>query len=84
MPSLHFAWSLWCALALYPVLKSRTTKLLICLYPAATTFSVIVTANHYWIDILGGVVCLGLGFYIAKILMSSKMQVMPSSFQRNT
>ena len=84
MPSLHFAWSLWCALALYPVLKSRTTKLLICLYPAATTFSVIVTANHYWIDILGGVVCLGLGFYITKILMSSKMQVIPSSFQRNT
>ena len=84
MPSLHFAWSLWCALALYPVLKSRTTKLLICLYPAATTFSVIVTANHYWIDILGGVVCLGLGFYITKILMSSKIQVIPSSFQRNT
>ena len=84
MPSLHFAWSLWCAIALYPILKSRRLKLLICLYPAATTFSVIVTANHYWVDVLGGVMSLGLGFYITEILMSSKIRLMPSSFRRNT
>ena len=84
MPSLHFAWSLWCAIALYPILKSRRLKLLICLYPAATTFSVIVTANHYWVDVLGGVVSLGLGFYITEILMSSKIRLLPSSFRRNT
>jgi len=84
MPSLHFAWSLWCAIALYPILKSRRLKLLICLYPAATTFSVIVTANHYWVDVLGGVMSLGLGFYITEILMSSKIRLLPSSFRRNT
>jgi len=84
MPSLHFAWSFWCALALYPILKSRKTKILISIYPVATTFSVIVTANHYWLDFVGGFVCLGVGFYATRILMSSKLHLLPSSFLRNT
>ena len=84
MPSLHFAWSFWCALALYPILKSRKTKILISIYPVATTFSVIVTANHYWLDLVGGFVCLGFGFYATRILMSSKLHLLPSSFRRNT
>ena len=84
MPSLHFAWAFWCTLALYPILKSQKTKLLISMYPLATTFSVIVTANHYWIDIVGGFVCLGFGFYATRILMSSKLHLIPSSFRRNT
>ena len=84
MPSLHFAWSFWCTLALYPILKSRKTKALICIYPVATTFSVIITANHYWVDIVGGFVCLGIGFYATKILMSSKLHLLPSFFRRNT
>ena len=84
MPSLHFAWSFWCALALYPILKSRKTKFLISIYPVATTFSVIVTANHYWLDLVGGFVCLWVGFYATRILMSSKLHLLPSSFRRNT
>ncbi len=84
MPSLHFAWSFWCTLALYPILKSQKTKILISIYPLATTFSVIVTANHYWVDLVGGFVCLGFGFYATRILMSSKLHLMPSSFRRNT
>ena len=84
MPSLHFAWAFWCTLALYPILKSQKTKILISIYPLATTFSVIVTANHYWVDIVGGFVCLGFGFYATRILMSSKLHLIPSSFRRNT
>ena len=84
MPSLHFAWAFWCTLALYPILKSQKIKILISIYPLATTFSVIVTANHYWVDIVGGFVCLGFGFYATRILMSSKLHLIPSSFRRNT
>ena len=29
MPSLHFGWSMWCCLALYPVLRNRLGKVLI-------------------------------------------------------
>jgi hypothetical protein len=28
----------------------------------------VVTANHYWIDGLGGLVCLGVGYALARIL----------------
>ena len=68
MPSLHFSWSFWCCVSLYPVLKKKWSKLLIFIYPVATLFSVVVTGNHYWIDAVGGIICLFCGFYIMKVL----------------
>ena len=32
------------------------------LYPVATLFCVVVTANHYFLDGVGGLVLLGLGY----------------------
>ena len=84
MPSLHFAWSLWCAIALYPILKNQTAKFLICIYPIATTFSVIVTGNHYWIDVIGGVICLMCGFYAMKFMNFFQLPPLPAFFQRKT
>lgn len=62
MPSLHFAWSMWCLLALYPVLRNRIGKVAIFLYPWATTFAIVVTANHYVIDAVGGALVLAFGY----------------------
>jgi hypothetical protein len=70
MPSLHFAWSLWCALVLYPVLRRRWTKALAALYPALTLFAIVVTANHYWLDAAGGAACLGLGYLLGSFVTS--------------
>ena len=67
MPSLHFAWSMWCATALFPVLRHKGTKALAVLYPACTLFAIVVTANHYILDAAGGAVCLGIGWDIAGI-----------------
>ncbi|MBV9285753.1 MAG: phosphatase PAP2 family protein [Acidimicrobiia bacterium] len=64
MPSLHFAWSLWCALTMTPVLRRWWTKALAMLYPACTLFAIVVTANHYILDAAGGAVCLGIGYLI--------------------
>jgi hypothetical protein len=61
MPSLHFAWSTWSALVLYPMLHRRWAKVLIVLYPAITLFAIVVTANHYWLDAAGGAFVLGVG-----------------------
>ncbi|MEC7915631.1 MAG: phosphatase PAP2 family protein [Actinomycetota bacterium] len=75
MPSLHLAWAAWCALALIPVLKSRWTRGAMWGYPIATSFSIVITANHYWIDGLAGLLVLGLGIqsssWIWKIRRSS-------------
>ena len=65
MPSMHIGWSTWCALVLLPLARRRWTKVLAALYPVLTLFCIIVTANHYWIDGLGGLLCLGAGYLIA-------------------
>jgi hypothetical protein len=61
MPSLHFAWSAWSTLVLYPMLRRPWAKLLAAAYPAATTFAIVVTGNHFWLDAAGGALVLGVG-----------------------
>ncbi len=68
MPSLHFAWSLWCALALSPALRRRTGKVVLWCYPALTLLCIVVTGNHYLIDALGGAVTLGAGYLGARLI----------------
>ena len=69
MPSLHIAWALWCAIALTPVARSTLVRAAIIAYPALTLFAVVVTANHYWIDGLGGVVVLAMGLIGARYMV---------------
>ena len=61
MPSLHVAWATWCALAIWPLLRHRWSRGLFIAYPFVTLFAVVVTANHYWLDGLGGLIALALG-----------------------
>ena len=65
MPSMHIGWSTWCALVLAPMVRRRWLKTLVIAYPLATLFDIIVTANHYWIDGLGGLACLASGYAVA-------------------
>lgn len=66
MPSLHFAWSSFCFLVFWPACKRWWTKTLIALYPIATLFAIVVTANHYVLDAVGGAVVLGVGILLAR------------------
>ena len=68
MPSLHFAWSLWCVFVLSPALRRRWARMLLIAYPGLTLFAVVVTANHYFLDALGGVAVLALGYWLARAL----------------
>jgi hypothetical protein len=61
MPSLHIGWSTWCALAVWPLLAARWAKALVLLYPLATLFCIVVTANHFWLDGVGGLAVFGVG-----------------------
>ena len=61
MPSLHFAWSSWCALVLIPRARSLWVKVLAAAYPWLTLFAIVVTANHYWLDAAGGALILAIG-----------------------
>ena len=64
MPSLHIGWSTWCAIAVWPLLRRRWTKGLVLIYPAATLFGIVVTANHFWLDGVGGIVVFAVGALI--------------------
>lgn len=67
MPSMHIGWSLWVAFVLFPMVRRRWTRVLVVAYPMATLFDIMVTANHYWIDGLGGAACLATGYLLARI-----------------
>lgn len=64
MPSMHIGWSTWCAVAVWPLLRRRWHRIVVIGYPLATMFCIVVTANHYWIDGVGGLACFGAGTYI--------------------
>jgi len=61
MPSLHFAWSMWSTLVLCTVLTRAWSKAVVVLYPVATVFAIVVTANHFVLDAAGGALVLGVG-----------------------
>jgi len=67
MPSLHFAWSLWCACALVPVLRRNWTKALAVLYPVLTLLAIVITGNHFVLDAVGGAIVLGAGVAFAAV-----------------
>lgn len=67
MPSLHFGWSTWCAIAFVLVIGKGRARWFAFLYPAATLFCILVTANHYWLDAFFGGIALTGGFGLAKL-----------------
>lgn len=54
MPSVHVAWAVWCALAVYPVARHRVVRALAIGYPVLTTLVVVSTGNHYVLDVIAG------------------------------
>jgi hypothetical protein len=67
MPSVHCAWALWCACALVPRLKRVWAKVLAATYPVLTVTVIVVTANHYVLDAVGGFFVLGVGYVLARL-----------------
>jgi membrane-associated phospholipid phosphatase len=55
MPSLHLAWATWTAAVALTLLAGRRWRGLVLLYPAATAVAVVVTGNHYVLDVVAGV-----------------------------
>src|SRR5215217_7528408 len=60
MPSMHVAWSAVAGALLAVAIGRRWARALAVLHPAAMAFAVVVTGNHYVLDVLGGLLVLGL------------------------
>jgi PAP2 superfamily len=68
MPSLHTGWSTWCAVSVMPSVRPWWGKVALLIYPAATVYCIVITANHYFLDAVGGLVTLGLSYLLARPL----------------
>jgi hypothetical protein len=68
MPSLHIAWALWCGIVIFRCASRTWVRALGLCYPVGTLFVIIGTANHYFIDALGGVAVIVLGFAVQWLL----------------
>jgi PAP2 superfamily len=77
MPSLHIAWAVWCMAAVLPLVRRTWVRWAFVTYPFVTLFAVVVTANHYWLDGVGGVVVLGVGYAMAVRLERLPWQRLP-------
>jgi membrane-associated phospholipid phosphatase len=60
MPSLHAADALIIGVGLALVVRSRWLKALWLMWPLWVWFSVLATGNHFWLDILGGIIVAGI------------------------
>jgi hypothetical protein len=63
MPSVHVGWAVLVAVAVITTVRTRWRWLAL-LYPAMTTLTVVVTANHFWADGIVAAALLGLALLV--------------------
>ncbi|MFF9347372.1 phosphatase PAP2 family protein [Streptomyces sp. NPDC014734] len=77
MPSLHFGWSLWCGVVIVMLARRPWMKALGLLHPLFTVTAIIVTANHWVLDALGGATVVALGFGLTYLLAGPRRVRVP-------
>lgn len=62
LPSLHIGYALFVSLGIYLLTTNRLARVLAGVYPVVVLAAIIITGNHYLIDVVGGVIVLGVAF----------------------
>ncbi|MFR9722380.1 phosphatase PAP2 family protein [Streptomyces sp. MS19] len=65
MPSMHIGWSTWCGITIAVLARPLWVKVLGALYPVLTLLVIVATANHFWMDAVGGLACLAFGYLVS-------------------
>jgi hypothetical protein len=68
MPSLHCGWAFWGMGALLPRVRTWWMRCLAVAYPIATTFVVVATGNHYFLDAVGGAAIFAVAYALARLV----------------
>ena len=74
MPSLHFGWALWCGTLLWSFARNPFVRALSVIYPAMTLLAIVVTANHYCLDAVGGAVIFFTASYTLRFLNNRSLR----------
>ncbi|MFJ2512104.1 phosphatase PAP2 family protein [Streptomyces griseoviridis] len=83
MPSMHIGWSLWCGLTIFALASVPWARVLGLLYPAVTLLVIVATANHFWLDAVGGVLCLAFGFAVSRLWYGTLPYRLPRTVPEN-
>jgi len=67
MPSLHVAWALWCAVALWSIRRDVVSRTIAVGYAVMTAVVVMATANHYFLDVAAGVATTAVSVGVATV-----------------
>lgn len=67
MPSLHAADALIVGVALFALVRRPVPRSLFLLYPLWVWFSLVATANHFWLDVVAGIVLAAIGAAVASL-----------------
>jgi hypothetical protein len=76
MPSLHFSWAVIVAWGLWRFSTSRWRYLGV-VHPILTLGAIVLTANHYWIDALIGLVLVPIGIAADRVLPRWQRRKLP-------
>ncbi len=68
MPSLHVAWAVWAGVALWPVTRRRWLRVALGTYVGAMVGAVLVTANHWTLDVLGAFAAVWLATALVRVV----------------
>ncbi|GGP97874.1 inositol phosphorylceramide synthase [Streptomyces mutabilis] len=77
MPSMHIGWSVWCGLTIFALASVPWVRVLGLVYPVLTLVVIVATANHFWLDAVGGVLCLGFGYGVAFVWYGALPHALP-------
>ena len=78
MPSMHCAWALWAGLCLFFLAKNRVLRTFGVLYPIWTVFVVTGTGNHFLLDAIAGISCVGVSALVVRRLYGRHPWAPPS------
>ncbi|WP_318218295.1 phosphatase PAP2 family protein [Streptomyces sp. SCL15-6] len=77
MPSMHIGWSVWCGLTIFALASVPWVRVLGLVYPVLTLVVIVATANHFWLDAVGGVLCLAFGYAVARVWYGTLPYALP-------
>jgi PAP2 superfamily len=67
MPSLHIAWAVWCTIALWRLSARAWVRIAAAIYPCLTAAAVLLTGNHFVLDILAGALVMAVAVAIVEL-----------------
>ncbi len=65
VPSMHVAFALMVAIPAAKLVRFRPLKVFWCIYPFVVTMAVMITANHFWVDVALGALVAAVSAYAA-------------------